>query len=484
MKEKLFGLILFLACCLSFDEINAQKKLTYLTEAGAQVGTGDNAPFWQVSNKQGLSSIEPDNGYLRAGAFWNETLSDKFSYDAGLDLAGAVNFNAGFFIQQAYVEADYQNVFLRVGSKEHYSDFRNNLLTTGTTVWSGNARPIPQIDAGIKDYIALPFAKWMQFKGEIAFGKFTDNNYQKDTYNQYDEHYGFYTLNVMYHYKSLFVKFEEENKPVNFIFGFEMGTQFDGDPVGNEISKDDLKAGWWEVLFPFGTISSGNNQVSSSGNLLGCYHFVLGYDQPDYKLTFYNEHYFDDHTGMFFHNWKDGLFGIEYKKKQKSLFNGMVCEYVNTTNQSGPILYDKTGEVPIQVSGADNYYNNFGYPGWAHWGMAIGSPLLTSPAYNRNGYLAFENNRTRTYHLGVSGNISGDFVYRVLASYTQGWGTPYIPFIKKKTNFMGLAEVSCVPQKIPGWKVTASLGLDSGDLYGDNFGINLSIRKTGTILSK
>ena len=58
--------------------IHAQitKGLSYQAETGISFSGGEHTPFWLTANKQGLSSIEKNNGYLRAGIF-RELENDK-----------------------------------------------------------------------------------------------------------------------------------------------------------------------------------------------------------------------------------------------------------------------------------------------------------------------------------------------------------------------------------------------------------------------
>ena len=45
------------------------KGLSYRAETGVSFSGGEHTPFWLTANKQGLSSIEKNNGYLRVGVF-------------------------------------------------------------------------------------------------------------------------------------------------------------------------------------------------------------------------------------------------------------------------------------------------------------------------------------------------------------------------------------------------------------------------------
>lgn len=45
------------------------KCVGYKIESGINFSRGSYTPFWMVSNKQGLSSVTTDNGYIRVGIF-------------------------------------------------------------------------------------------------------------------------------------------------------------------------------------------------------------------------------------------------------------------------------------------------------------------------------------------------------------------------------------------------------------------------------
>ena len=156
------------------------KGLSYQAETGISFSGGEHTPFWLTANKQGLSSIEKNNGYLRAGIFREMEEDKRFSYAFGADLAVAYNFTSTFIVQQLYADLKYRCLGLSIGSKERYSEFNNPLLSSGGLTFSGNARPIPQVRIGIPEYTVVPGTKgWLAFKGHIAYGIFTDDGWQK-----------------------------------------------------------------------------------------------------------------------------------------------------------------------------------------------------------------------------------------------------------------------------------------------------------------
>ena len=151
------------------------KGLSYQAETGVSFSGGEHTPFWLTANKQGLSAIEKNNGYLRAGIFRELENDKRFSYAFGADLAVAYNFTSTFVVQQLYADLKYRCLGVSIGSKERHSEFNNPLLSSGGLTFSGNARPIPQVRIGIPEYTFVPGTKdWLAFKGHIAYGMFTD----------------------------------------------------------------------------------------------------------------------------------------------------------------------------------------------------------------------------------------------------------------------------------------------------------------------
>ena len=125
----------------------------YAVETGIVAGHGDYSPFWFTANRQGLSSVKTENGYLRAGIFHSQALGRHFTWKAGLDLATAYNYTSSFVVQQAYADLSYRWLNLSIGSKERTPELRNPKLSTGGLVESNSARPVPQVRIEIPQYI-------------------------------------------------------------------------------------------------------------------------------------------------------------------------------------------------------------------------------------------------------------------------------------------------------------------------------------------
>ena len=492
MKKIQLFLLQFLLISIT-QHTNAQLpvKTEYTVEMGGTSGKGTYAPMWLTANRQGLSSANTENGYLRAGTAHTMPLNQHFSFSAGLDLATAYNFTSSFIIQQAYADLSYRWLNLSIGSKERLPELKNSKLSSGGMVESNNARPIPQIRLEVPDYVAIPGThKWLHLKGHIAYGRFTDDKWQ--------EHFTSignpYTIDVLYHSKSLFAKVgNKEHFPVEFEGGIQMSAQFGGDQyiAGQKEPVIDMPTrfvDFMRVLVPMAgdyTTPEGE-QVNIYGNHVGSWNFASTAYLNRWKVKIYYEHYFDDHSQMFFQygRWKDGHIGLEITFPKNRFIDTFVYEGLGTKDQTGPMLYDSFwGKFEEQISAKNNYYNHYLYQGWQHWGMGIGNPLLPGPIYNKNGQITFISNRVLAHHIGFCGSPCQSLSYRMLLSYSRHWGTYDNPLNEIKKQFNSLFEVTYAPQQLKGWSFTVSGAMDRGSILGNNYGGMLVIRKQGIIKS-
>lgn len=460
----------------------------YAVETGIVAGHGDYSPFWFTANRQGLSSVKTENGYLRAGIFHSQALGRHFTWKAGLDLATAYNYTSSFVVQQAYADLSYRWLNLSIGSKERTPELRNPKLSTGGLVESNSARPVPQVRIEIPQYISVPGTNhWLHIKGHLAYGTFTDNNWQED----FARSGNLYTKDVLYHSKSFFMKVgKKESFPLEFEAGLQMAAQFGGKQYVEGQKEPIMKMpsdfmDFIRVLIPMSGSDNAmeGEQINKYGNHVGSWNIGLtGYVQ-DWRIKAYYEHFFEDESQMFFGYgpWKDGLLGVEVTLPENQFIDALVYECMGSKNQTGPIFYEGFRGEFEQVSAKDNYYNHYIYQAWQHWGMAMGNPLFTDPVYNKDGRIMFANNRINAHHLGISGTPGKEWAYRLLLTYSRNWGTYDNPFDDVKKQFSSLLEVTYSPVKWNGWSFSISGAMDRGNLLGNNSGGMLVIRKTGLI---
>ena len=119
------------------------------------------------------------------------------------------------------------------------------------------------------------------------------------------------------------------------------------------------------------------------------------------------------------------------------------------------------------------------YNGYAHYGMSIGSQFLASPLYNRDGYLAYIDNRVRGFHVGLMGTISKWVDYRIMGSYRKGWGTGLLPRATPVDDTSMMVEALYRVPSVQGLNIKAQVAFDKGSMYGDTFGALLSVSYNG-----
>jgi hypothetical protein len=467
--------------------IKAQ-TLTEREEISGTFGGGEYTPFWHMSNRQGLSSDENWSVYTRNSIAGSHTFSKKgIGLEWEFDFAVGMNLTSRILVQQAYMDLNWKMFKLSIGQKERWQGVVNHRLSSGSLTESGNARPVPQIRFELPQYWDIPgTGGWIGIKGHIAYGMFTDGSWQKD-FAADDKQY---VKNALYHSKAGFIRIGNGKKlPLTAEFGLHMVAQFGGKcyNFGNEPGKNyknptRLKDLWTAFIPSKGDDSyHGMDQANIVGNMLGSWMAAITWEEKKWNTRLYYEHTFDDHSQMFMEYglWTEQLIGIEIGLKDFKWIKGIAIEYFNLKNHSGPIYHDSTDKIPDQVSCRDSNYNHSWYGGWFNYGQIMGTPLCSSPIYNRDNKLTCYNNRVEAFHMGVEGSPLDWLDYRILLTRSNNWGTYNDPFKDIKQNISGMLEITVKPGSLKNWSVTASFAFDNGDLYDNNYGCMLSIKRYG-----
>ncbi len=474
-RYKLFTALLFLLPAF----VTQAQILKENYEFTGTLGSGDYAPFWHQSNRQGVVGYKDNSTYARIGLAGEHTFSNKeIGLDWGADLVVGDNLTSRVFIQQGYIDFSWKRINLSLGQKERWGEFYNPRLSTGSLVEGGNARPIPQVRIELPDYWNIPgTGGWLGIKGHIAYGWFTDENWQKE----FAADSTVRSVGVRYHSKAGFLRVgNREEFPLTAEFGLKMVTQFAGtcynslNKFGNNHHNPARPKDYWTAFFPSNGDSKydGSDQANIAGNVLGSWLGALTWQSDKWNLCGYYEHTFNDHSQMFWEYglWTEQLVGLSLELKEFNWVSGVTVEYFNLKNQSGPVYHDSTNEIPDQISCVDNNYNHGRYPGWFNYGRLIATPLVSSPVYNKDHILISYNNRVEAFHFGIEGSPLSWLGYRLLYTKSNNWGTYDYPFKDIKVNRSGLVELTFTPEIMRNWSITTSFAFDCGDLYGDNYG--------------
>lgn len=489
-------------CALLCAVINTWAQISRLGEnvqysfsVQGTAGDGDNAPFWFTNNRYGLGTTENFSGLVRV-AMWRTVETDSLWFwrmGYGVDLASPINSENGYFcIQQAYADIEWKMLRLSLGQKECPSELKNPYLSTGGMTLGVNARPIPQIRLEMPNFWAIPGTRGIfSFKAHMAYGWYADAKWQKKFNAGTDN---IYTKGSMFHSKALFIRLgNRELFPLEVTGGLEMACQFGGtgfnvQQYAGGLLSEEIKLGGnvWNAFFPSGGDVNDENYTNAAGNQLGSWHLRLDWLKRDWNIGIYMEHMFEDHSQMFFqYGWKDMLLGLEVKLPQNPLLSTMVYEYNTTMHQSGPIYHDKTEENPQQISARDEYYNNHIYGSWQMGGFVMGNPLLLSPVYNNYfghaGNLSPWHNRVRVHHIGLMGNPSEEWSWRMMYTHQLSLGTYMNPVDEPRSANYIFLETTYSPKWCHGLSFAASYGHNDGNLLGNSNGAMLTVRFGGWI---
>lgn len=501
MKRKAAGLLLALLALPALSQtLTEGLEQTYEVQASASSG---HTPLWLNANRYGLSSLRSVNGYMRGRVERPLDVDSvkQFGFGYGLDLAVPLHYISHLVLQQCYAEARYKHGILTVGQKQWPMELKNNELSSGSHTLGINARPIPGVRFSVPDYWCVPGLNgWLALKGHLAFGWMTDSGFQEEWTDRASR----YAVGVCYHSKAGYLRIGQANDdfPFSLELGLEMACEFGGKLYRTGRGVVEAKKGLMAYVDAF--LASGDDEVDAvyknvGGDHLGSWVARLNYVGDKVSAGLYADHYFEDHSAMFFLDYdgygkggewdqrkenlfllyplQDILLGLEVKLHDVRWVDGIVLEFLNTRYQSGPIYHDHNPGISDHIGGVDNYYNHGLYPGWVHWGQVMGNPLYRSPIYNTDGTLLVEDNRFTAWHVGVSGSPLENLRYRLLASWQEGLGTYSSPFLEPQRNLSLLAEATyhLSGQGILGRSaLRLGIGYDHGKLLGNNFGSQLT----------
>lgn len=474
--------------------------------------TGRLAPYYVMSNRHGrftqgdgiMLDLKAERelkterrfeyGFgVEALAGWQSEV-DYTRYDAASGALDVIGRNpAPLWLQQLWAGVKYRGVFITAGMYENRRSIFNTRIGSGDLTLSANARPIPRLSAGFIDFQNIPLTNgWVQIEGEISWGKMTDGKWLENHYNYYNS---FITTGSWMHYSRCYFR-TNPKQPFSVTVGMQQATQFGGattwyrDGVATSSCKNSPKIkDFINALFPWvgGTSSSSGDKAYYDGNHLGSWDVRLRYRlHSGHEFTAYMQSPWEDGSGIGKLNGFDGVWGLEYRAPDShAVLSGFVAEYIDFTNQSGPMHWapgDFPGtDIPSQATGADDYYNNYMYNGWANYGLSLGSPFIKSPIYNTDGYMRFTDNRIRGFHLGAEGWLHSSLEWRAMFSFRTSWGSPLLPALRRTSDTSMLLEARWQVPAVAGLRLGGTVAWDAGRLLGNNFGAMLSISYSGIL---
>ena len=486
--KKLFLLILTLS---SFIVLHAQENASgwnvdWYTSTRLAGSTGQYMPFWARTGEDGILPVT-NSGLITAGLDMSSKSSKGVFLETGANLVGVLaehnvldNTPAYAFFDRLYFSVGWRMFRLDVGLKPRHGDLSSLSVTRGDIMMSGNARNIPGVNIS-SDWIYFEKGKWLGFKGNLAHYRTIDNRYFKG---------------ALIHDKSVAVRIAAGRK-LELMGGFHHYAHWGG--VSEKYGIREMNLENYIKTF-FAKQGSADDtmmeQLNVYGNHMGNEWMRLVWRDDECSITFQYDKPFEDNSGMIFHNFPDGVWTLQYSANNRNAFiTDVVCEFINTTWQSGSLhdrpatedeLATQNPDSPIYgtiiLGGQDDYFNHSHYAsGWTHFGRTIGLPLMTPYAPNDLGQCrGIMNNRVRGYHVGVDGVIA-KVPYRFKTTFTENFGRYYRPFESNLYQFSLALEVSLV-ENLTRLPVDFSIGLygDVGELYPNSAGLTLKIAYKGS----
>lgn len=468
------NILVVAVCCVLLPVLLIANEKPIRFDAGftGLAGSGDNAPFWLTANRHGKLLPERKAASFELSLFALPDTSSRVDYHFAIEAYTRQGGSSDMWLHRLYAGITLHNlVDLRAGMWEEVIGSREPSLSSGSIIWSGNARPMPKIQIGTPGYVDVPYTHgYAEVSGLLAHGWFIDDRYVED---------------VLLHHKNIYFRLGGP-LPVNLHYGFNHYAQWGGtSPDYDKPFPSDLDA-YYRIFFNRAgdTDIEGTPQTwenNKFGNTLGSRNYGIDLVLDNLDAGIYKQDVFEDGSGLRRQNFPDGLWGAYLRfTKEPRLLQAIVYEFLQTKDQSGPTHNDPDGNI---IGGNDNYFNHAIYQsGWTNYGHTIGTPLITSPVYNEMERFSnlpahrLHNNRILAHHIGMEGSLGETTHYRALATYSRNYGRHREPFDAVAEQISMMLELS---RRLPdyGLLVGIAIAADRGDLYGNNFGVMINVQK-------
>lgn len=438
------------------------------------INSGSSTPFWLRTNRDGVVRWNGPQtiAQLRLRGEEDDLFGTRLKFEYGADLVGRYFEDNSLFLNQGWGELSYGPLYLYGGRKAKTVGVIHERLSSGSMGISRNASPMPKIEAGLSDYITIPFTfDAIEIRGHIAHGWFEQARYVE---------------NPWLHEKSGYLRFGRNHSRFS-VYG---GLSHFGRWGGTSPDHGELPTGFrnfWRIFFVVGADGEDENvppgwEAYMFGGSTGIWDFGATFEHDRYTLLLYRHVPIEDKDGLKLSSPQDGLWGIALDRKETGLLiQGIAYEFIYTKWQNGP---DGPGSRASGRGGWDNYYNNGVYrSGWTYRMQSLGSPLLNP----HRGPLDSEryriiNNRVVGHHVGMDGFI-GPVHYRTFLTYTRNYGTYWDRERSENFQFEGGPEqlsalVDLSINNLPADQMTLNLSLafDYGQMYNNSAGILAGIK--------
>jgi len=482
MLKKTPVLLLLLLFCRNTVSAQYIDSLRIYVGTTGTVASKDYQPLWIVANRFGVIEDRKSDlaSYIRLAnshvLFTKKSTSAQSGRDSSSSVVkkGLLSYGANFnynqhfqqgVFQQAYAKLSFNGWELRGGRFEHIVGENDPDLSSGSLGVSGNALPIPQIQAILTEYKNIPFTNgWLQFKGSFSHGWMGNNRYMKDSYLHQKTFYGRIGKNKLKLFGGIqhFAEWGGGRKEWTTLDRSWKGflnvilvREADDGSVDFGLPRDDLK-----------------HRPNKAGDHRGAVEIGGEWENDKIGFKLYHQTPFDMGQGITPKNI-DKLLGLTIVNKNPDfLLKKLVLEFIHTKQMTS---FDAARH-------RESYYNNGVYrTGWEYEDRIIGTPLMVNRIraskyfddvvpfdWDRAGTTSpngnIMNNRIVGGHAGFILAAGNTLRTKTLLTYVRhypGFGNQG-PFSPVKKQWYSLQEVSWHPKGNLSFK--GGLAYDFGEL--------------------
>jgi hypothetical protein len=131
-----------------------------------------------LANQYGLITPDKFNAWIRLGNKTSLSHARKLDYDYGVEVIDRQSNSNKLYLQQSWVWLKFHFLNIQVGKLDEKFGNQDSSISSGGPLWSGNARPMPEISRSVPNYTAVPFTRgFIEFMGGISHGWFGDNRF-------------------------------------------------------------------------------------------------------------------------------------------------------------------------------------------------------------------------------------------------------------------------------------------------------------------
>lgn len=477
---------------LSFSQTG---RMNGWAEAGTYIGNNSRLPFFLRANQFGTVPLFKPTVTGRAGFRYDSGIGSDTSQSArrhvlrwgagGEVVANAVPGDKQLLLPEAYAKVGWKKVEFWVGRRKEVIGIIDTTLSSGSFTWSGNALPVPKMQIGFPQYVPIGFLKnYIALKGFFSHGWYNTP----------------YIQGAYLHQKALHIRLGKPEWKFSIQAGLDHHVTWGGHAEYLKTSPhavngkltDSFGDYFWGVVI--GKIPKefhnsrftnfdGENRV---GNHVGQFDFAFEYKFPASTLLLYNNHPFEDASGLLFQNMPDGLYGISWKNKKHSKsfiqIKGLVAEYLFSKDQSG----EGWNVANSRFKGNDNYFNHQQYiEGWSYFGKGMGTPLIAPLSEIRPEAMGvrefFPSSRVIAYHVGLEGTVANRILWTAKVSMNTEYGTNNIVFDPVLHQFSSLLTVDAPLFAKANARLITRLAYDQGGFLASSFAGYIGVRCSGWI---